>query len=115
AELIELSRTAIVQAEESLRLVRVKYRNGDATPTDIVAVETSLTRSQQDFYSATYAQLAALARLSYALGLPQGAFPKEAAHSPEGQKSLPAALPAPRKLPEPAELLPAPRQLPAVK
>jgi len=99
AEVLELSRTAVVHAEEDLRVVRVKYRNGDATPTDIVNVETNRTRAQQSLFSATYAQLAALARLNYALGLPQGAFPKKTADSQEGQKA-PEELPIPRKLPE---------------
>ena len=48
-ERIELARTAVVQAEENLRLVRVRYRNGNATPTDIVDGEAALTRSQQRF------------------------------------------------------------------
>src|SRR5207253_1677711 len=63
SERIDLSRTAVVQAEENLRLIRVRYRNGNATPTDIVDSETALTRSQQRFFSATYTYLAALARL----------------------------------------------------
>jgi outer membrane protein TolC len=67
-ERIDLSRTAVVQAEENLRLVRVRYRNGTATPTDIVDGEAALTRSQQRFFSATYTYLAALARLDYAVG-----------------------------------------------
>jgi outer membrane protein len=74
-ERIDLSRTAVVQAEENLRLLRVRYLNGDATPTDIVDSETALTRSQQRFFSATYAYLAALARVDYAVGQHQGAFP----------------------------------------
>src|SRR5262249_58006246 len=69
---LELSRTAVVQAEENLRLVRVKYRNGDATPTDIVDAETALTRSQQRFNSAFYTYLDALASLDYAVGRQQG-------------------------------------------
>jgi outer membrane protein TolC len=68
---IDFSRTAVVQAEENLRLVRVKYNNGDATPTDIVDAETSLTRSRQRFNSAIYTYLAALARLDYAVGRQQ--------------------------------------------
>jgi outer membrane protein len=67
-ERIDLSRTAVVQAQENLRLVRVRYRNGNATPTDIVDSESALTRSQQRFFSATYTYLAALARLDYSLG-----------------------------------------------
>jgi len=69
---LELSRTAVVEAEENLRLVRVKYRNGDATPTDIVDAETALTRSRQRLNSATYTYLYALAALDYAMGRQQG-------------------------------------------
>jgi outer membrane protein len=93
-ERIDLSRTAVVQAEENLRLVRVRYRNGNATPTDIVDSEAALTRSQQRFFSATYTYLAALARLDYAVGQHLGAFPpKEKATDPE-------ELPFPRRSPE---------------
>jgi outer membrane protein len=80
---IELSRTAVVEAQENLRLVRVKYRNGDATPTDIVDAETALTRSQQRFNSAIYTYLAALAGLDYAMGRPQGTILRPAS-VPEG-------------------------------
>jgi outer membrane protein TolC len=73
-ERIDLARTAVVQAEENLRLVRVRYRNGNATPTDVVDSEAALTRSQQRFFSATYTYLAALARLDYALGRNQGSY-----------------------------------------
>jgi outer membrane protein TolC len=73
-ERIDLARTAVVQAEENLRLVRVRYRNGNATPTDIVDSEAALTRSQQRFFSASYTYLAALARLDYAIGEHQGTF-----------------------------------------
>jgi outer membrane protein TolC len=78
-ERIDLSRTAVVQAEENLRLVRVRYRNGTATPTDIVDSEAALTRSQQRFFSATYRYLEALARLNYTVGQYQGAFRKPVA------------------------------------
>jgi outer membrane protein TolC len=98
-ERIELSRTAVVQAQENLRLVRVRYRNGNATPTDIVDSEAALTRSQQRFFSATYTYLAALARVEYSVGQPQGAFLEKAANSKEGQKLVPAELPVPRNVP----------------
>ena len=75
-ERIDLARTAITQAEENMRLLRVRYRNGNATPTDIVDSEAAFTRSQQRYFSATYTYLAALARLDYALGRQQGAFVK---------------------------------------
>jgi outer membrane protein len=91
---IELSRTAVVEAQENLRLVRVKYRNGDATPTDIVDAETALTRSQQRFNSAIYTYLAALARLDYAMGRQQGTILQQAS-VPEG-----ALEPLPKERPQ---------------
>jgi outer membrane protein TolC len=91
-ERIDLTRVAVEQARENLRLVRVKYRNGDATPTDIVDAETTLTRTQQRHDRAGYAYLAALARLSYMMGFSQGAF---FAKPPEHDH-----LPMPRLLPK---------------
>jgi TolC family type I secretion outer membrane protein len=70
-ERIDLSRPAVAQAVENLRLVRVKYANGDATPTDVVDAETALTRSRQRLNSAVYTYLVALARLDYAMGREQ--------------------------------------------
>jgi outer membrane protein TolC len=98
-ERIDLARTAVVQAEENLRLLRVRYRNGNATPTDVVDSETALTRSQQRFFSATYTYLATLARLDYAVGQRQGAavLAQSADHvagAPDGEK-----LPLPRPFP----------------
>jgi outer membrane protein TolC len=98
-EIIDLARTAVVQAEENLRLVRVRYRNGNATPTDIVDSEAAVTRSQQRFFSASYAYLAALARLDYALGRQHSGFLVNAANCKEEQKSGAEKLPAPRLLP----------------
>ena len=74
----KLSRTAVAEARENLRIVRVKYRNGDATPTDIVDAEDALTRSQQRCNSALYTNLAALAGLDYAVGRQQGTILRQA-------------------------------------
>jgi outer membrane protein TolC len=71
---IPLAKTSITQAQENLRLVRVKYQNGDATPTDVVDGETAATRSEQRYYSALYESLNALARLEYAMGAPYGSL-----------------------------------------
>ncbi len=87
---IDHLRPAIAEARENLRLVGNKYRNGNATPTGIVDAETTLTRAQQRFSSATYEYLAALARLDYALGSPQGSWLPAPA---EGLHQLPASLP----------------------
>src|SRR5262245_26166620 len=100
-ERIDLARTAVVQAEENLRLVRTRYRNGTATPTDVVDSEAALTRSQQRFFSAAYTYLAALARLDYAVGQRQGAAlgGPSAGHAPAGSDA-PQELPFPRRAPE---------------
>jgi outer membrane protein len=90
-ERIELARTAIVQAEENLRLVRVRYRNGNAIPTEIVDSEAALTRSQQRFFSANYSYLAALARLDYALGQHQVAALKDGSQ-PEKEAEIDAGI-----------------------
>ncbi len=93
-ELIDLARTAVAQSEENLRLVRVRYRNGNATPTDIVDAEAAVTRSQQRFFSAAYTYLAALARVDYAVGQRQGAL------APKCETTEPDQLPFPRRSPE---------------
>jgi outer membrane protein len=98
-ERIDLARTAVVQADENLRLLRVRYSNGNATPTDIVDSEAALTRSQQRFFSANYTYLAALARLDYSLGQRQGAFFCKDVDSNSGQHPMSEELPSPQRLP----------------
>lgn len=65
---IELGRVTIEQAKENLRLTRVRYDNGDATPTDIVDAQTSLRQAETTYYNAIYGYLEGLARLEYAVG-----------------------------------------------
>jgi outer membrane protein TolC len=98
-ERIALTETAVAQARENLRLVRVKYRNGNATPTDVVDAETAATRSDQRYYAAVYDYLGALARLEYAMGTPQGCLGEQPPRAAEPE-ALPAELPPPRKLPD---------------
>jgi outer membrane protein TolC len=88
-------RPAVAQARENLRLVRTKYRNGNATPTDVVDAETALTGAQQRSASATYEYLAALVRLAYALGVDPGQLLCGA----DGPARPPEVLPQPRPLP----------------
>jgi outer membrane protein len=68
ADRIRLAETAKAQATEYLRLVRVRYKNGNATPIDIVDAETQATRSDLRYQTAIYEHLAAIARLDYAMG-----------------------------------------------
>jgi len=65
---IQLGRVTIEQARENLRLTRVRYDNGDATPTDIVDAQTSLRQAETTYYNAIYGYLEGLARLEYAVG-----------------------------------------------
>lgn len=67
-ERIRLGETAVRQARENARLVENKFAEGDATPTDIVDAETTLTRAQQSLIQARYDYQTALARVSYATG-----------------------------------------------
>jgi outer membrane protein TolC len=81
---IELARPAVAQARENLRLVTLRYENGNATPTDIVDAENSLTRAQQDLYTSQYDYLSALVRMDYATGTTPflGADGHQRSHTP---------------------------------
>jgi outer membrane protein TolC len=95
-ERIGLAEPAVAQARENLRLVLVKYRNGDATPTDVVDAETTLTRAVQRYNFAVYDHLTALARLEYAMGVGPGCLLEQSqAVAPDAGPTLPP----PRELP----------------
>jgi outer membrane protein len=106
-ERVELARPAVEQSTDALRIVRERYRNGTATPTDVIDGETTLTRSEQRYITARIEYLLALARLAYVMGDdPRGMgvpmFP------PEG--ALPAELPMARPFPVAAPPAPKPEQ-----
>jgi outer membrane protein len=65
---IQLAETAVAQARENLRLITVRYQNGNATPTDIVDAQTALVQTETSYYTAVYGYLEGLARLDFALG-----------------------------------------------
>jgi outer membrane protein TolC len=96
-ERIALTEPAVDQALENLRIVRVKYKNGNATPTDLVDAETAATRTQQRYYAAVYDNLASLARLEYALGTPPGSLWEQCQEPSEPEPEL---IPAPRPVEE---------------
>jgi outer membrane protein len=100
---IERDRPAVVEAVENLRLVRNRYRNGQATPTDIVDAEVALTRAQQRLVSANYEYLGALVALDYSLENPAASLLGSSA-SPDGKNPQPVdeVLPAP-PLPQPEQ------------
>jgi outer membrane protein TolC len=92
----ELARPAVEQSRETLRLVRQRYRNGTATPTDVIDAETARTRSEQRYVSARIEYLSALAKLAYAMGDRPGDLQIPLA-PPEDP--APAELPMPRAVP----------------
>jgi outer membrane protein len=102
---IDHDRPAIVEATENLRLVRNRYRNGQATPTDIVDAETTLTRAQQRLVSATYEYLGALVGLDYALENPPatllGSPEARAENNVQGPENPAALPPVPTPSPSP--------------
>jgi outer membrane protein TolC len=67
---IVLSRAAVGQSSENLRVVQSLFDRGDATPTDIVDAELASIRAQQNYYTALYDYQTGLARLAYATGVP---------------------------------------------
>ena len=101
---VELARPAVEQSTDALRIVRERYRNGTATPTDVIDAETASTRAEQRYVSARLEYLSALALLAYAMGDDPGGLCLPLA-PPEG--APPAELPMPRPAPEDAK--PAPK------
>jgi outer membrane protein TolC len=65
---IDRARPAVTQAEENLRLLKLRARVGDATSAEITDAESALTRAQQDYLNSMHDYLIALVRLEYAMG-----------------------------------------------
>jgi outer membrane protein TolC len=105
---VALARPAVEQSTEALRIVRGRYREGTATPTDVIDAETASTRAAQRYASARIEYLSALVRLAYVIGDDPGSLCLPLTGPPE---PTPATLPMPRSVPEkpPAEL-PKPRE-----
>jgi outer membrane protein len=90
-ERIVQSRTALSQARESLRLTTNRLKSGDAIPSELVAAQTSLTRTEQSYNSAFYDYQIAIARLEFAVGDPIARHGAEVV-PPEGSSN---AIPSP--------------------
>jgi outer membrane protein TolC len=73
-ERIRLGATAVTQARETLRLTLARYREGLATPTDVVDAETARTQAEIRYLTARYEYLGGLSDLEYAEGGDQGRF-----------------------------------------
>jgi outer membrane protein TolC len=65
---IDRSRPAVASARENYRLVRARLRAGDATASEVIDAESTLTRAEQDYLNSLYDYRTALVRLDYAIG-----------------------------------------------
>jgi len=97
---VALARPAVRQSRETLRIVRNRYRNGTATPTDIIDAETAQIRAEQRAASSSIDYLSALARLAYAMGCTPASLVVPGENADEPDFAEPEKLPPPRKLPD---------------
>jgi len=67
-EKVNVTKGAITQAEENLRINRVKYGDGAGTATDVIDAITLLTVAETNYYRSLYEYSRAYAGLMYATG-----------------------------------------------
>lgn len=65
---IAIAREALAQADENLRVVRSRYREGIGTHTEVLDAEGQRVQSYTNYYGATYDAVLADLRLRHALG-----------------------------------------------
>ncbi len=65
---IEVTKTAIEQARENLRLQRLRYREGVGTATDVLDAVTLLSTAESNSWKALYGLKRAEAKLLYTMG-----------------------------------------------
>ena len=65
---VELARASLEAAQESLRIVEKRYRNGVATITELLDTQTALNRARSSFVAALSAYRLAVAEIYYATG-----------------------------------------------
>ncbi len=68
AQKIEVTKTAVEQAQENLRLQRLRYQEGVATATDVLDAVTLLSTAESNSWKALYGLKRAEANLLYAMG-----------------------------------------------
>lgn len=67
---IETARAALAQAEENLRITRLRYREQMATTTEVLDATLARSQAQTNYHAARYAALKAEAELERAVGAP---------------------------------------------
>jgi outer membrane protein len=68
AQKIEVTKTAVEQAQENLRLQRLRYQEGVGTATDVLDAVTLLTTAESNSWKALYGIKRAEANLLYSMG-----------------------------------------------
>ncbi|MBN1594184.1 MAG: TolC family protein [Candidatus Coatesbacteria bacterium] len=71
-KLIDVTRRAIVQAEENVRMSKERYAQSIATITEVLDAEVLLANARMSYYSALYDHDVAIARLLRSIGRPIG-------------------------------------------
>ena len=71
-EKIVVASDALEQAEENVRVYRVKYQAGSATPTEVLDAITLRTRAQTNYYNDDYELKRGYAKLMYSMGIDLG-------------------------------------------
>lgn len=67
-EKIQLTKDAVAQAEENLRINKIRYEEGIGTATDVLDAITLLTTAETNYYRAVYELRRAEAGFRYAMG-----------------------------------------------
>jgi outer membrane protein TolC len=65
---VEVAKTAIDQAQESLRITQNRYESGVSTITDLLSAEEAASRSQADYWQTVYRYHTSYANLELATG-----------------------------------------------
>jgi outer membrane protein TolC len=68
-EKTKVSREALSQAQENVRVTRIKYNSGSATTTEVLEAVTLQTLAQTNYYDSQYDLKRNYARLMYAAGM----------------------------------------------
>ena len=65
---VEVAKTAIAEAQESLRITQNRYESGVSTITDLLSAEEAASRSQADYWQTVYRYHTSYANLELATG-----------------------------------------------
>ncbi len=66
---VDVTREAVAQADENLRLQRLRYQEGVGTATDVLDAVALMSRAERNYWSALYGLKRAEAALLYAMGV----------------------------------------------